>query len=162
VTDEPRAGAAAGTRLEPLTRARAEELADELLAMSADSDWDDWDRTNLLSDRPAKWDLSLLVTESGEPVAWAVVSRTPESLHLHHIVVSPARRSSGVGALLVRELIERVAPGRLTLKVHPDNVAAARFYERLGFTEGPASPSGYRSYAIDTPPPPRQTTEAHR
>ena len=143
-------GTVAGVRLEALTRPRAEELADELLEMTADSGWDDWTRENLLSERPGKWDVSLLATSGGRPVAWAVASRTSDSLHLHHIVVAPHHRSAGVGARMVGELLRLATPGRMTLKVHTDNTAAARFYERLGFREGATTPSGYRCYALET------------
>lgn len=147
---DPVTGGADGVRLERLTLARAQELADELLAMAADSSWDDWNRANLLSERPEKWDLSLVATLEGYPVAWAIASRTPDSLHLHHVVVSPMHRSAGIGALIVGDLLRRAAPGRMTLKVHPDNTAAARFYRRLNFTEGATTPSGYRCYAVES------------
>ena len=138
-----------GVHLEALTRSRAEELAEELLAMNVDSDWDDWTRDNLLFDRPGKWDVSLLATTGGRPVAWAVASWGPEGLHLHHIVVAPDHRSAGIGARMLGELSRRAAPGTLTLKVHGQNTAAARFYERLGFTPGATTPGGYRWYALE-------------
>ena len=136
--------------IEPLTRHRADELAEPLLAMSGDSTWDDWDRSNLLSERPGKWDLSLLATITGRPVGWAIASRTVGGeLHIHHIVVDPAHRSEGIGSRLVSALASTAAPGRMTLKVHPDNAAAARFYKRLGFVEQGMSTSGYRCFAKD-------------
>jgi ribosomal protein S18 acetylase RimI-like enzyme len=133
-------------RIEPLTKADAERLADELLAMTRDAEWDDWEREHLLSQRPQKWQRSLLAVRDGRPVGWAVVSATDEGAHLHHIVVAPGQRSAGVGAALMAELLARTSPGVLTLKVHPDNHAAARFYERLGFVEQAPSASGYRVY----------------
>lgn len=142
--------------IEPLTEALAEQLADELLAMTRDVGWDDWEREQLLSARPEKWQRSLLAMRGGRPVGWAVVSATDAGAHLHHIVVAPQQRSSGVGARLMAELLARSAPGVLTLKVHPDNPAAARFYERLGFTEQAPSASGYRVFsrtATDQEPP---------
>ena len=136
--------------IEPLTRHRADELAEPLLAMSADSTWDDWDRSNLLSERPGKWQLSLLATIAGRPVGWAIASRTEGGgLHLHHVVVDPEHRSEGIGSRLVSALASSAAPGRITLKVHPDNAAAARFYERLGFVDRGMSSSGYRCFARD-------------
>jgi len=136
--------------IEALTRHRADELAEPLLAMSVDSTWDDWDRSNLLSERPGKWDLSLLATIAGRPVGWAIASRTTDGgLHLHHIVVDPAHRSEGIGSRLVSALASSAAPGRITLKVHPDNAAAARFYKRLGFVEQGMSSSGYRCFTRD-------------
>jgi RimJ/RimL family protein N-acetyltransferase len=49
----------------------------------------------------------------------------------------------------VSALASSAAPGRITLKVHPDNAAAARFYRRLGFVEQGMSSSGYRWFARD-------------
>ena len=138
------AGGAVG--VEVLTRGRAEQLAEELLAMTADVSWDDWNRENLLAARPQKWELSLLATNHSGPVGWAVASRTSDSVHLHHLVVAPRHRSRGVGEILVRHLLEASRPSPVTLKVHPENEAAIRFYRRLGFQETGASPSGYRSF----------------
>jgi GNAT superfamily N-acetyltransferase len=133
--------------IEVLTEARADELADQLIAMTNDLDWDDWGREHLLSPRDEKWERSLLAVRGPRPVAWAVVSRTGQGAHLHHIVVARAERSAGVGAFLLEEVIRRTRPGVLTLKVPPKNVAAARFYVRLGFDEQPVSSSGYRVFS---------------
>ncbi len=136
--------------IEPLTEEVAERLADELLAMTRDAEWDDWEREHLLSQRPQKWQRSLLAVRDGRPVGWAVVSATDSGAHLHHIVVAPTERSAGVGRQLMAELVSRSAPGVVTLKVHPDNEDAARFYERLGFVEQPRSTSGYRVFRRTT------------
>jgi ribosomal protein S18 acetylase RimI-like enzyme len=135
--------------VEVLTEARAEQLADELLAMTADAAWDDWDRQNLLSGRPEKWALSLLALDDGRPVGWAIASRTADSVHLHHLVVAPQRRSAGIGSLLVQQLLRSSGPAPLTLKVHPGNEPAARFYRRLGFRETGAAPSGYLCFTSE-------------
>ena len=142
----PAVGAVTEVVVEPLDRRRAEELADDLLAMSSDSTWDDWTRENLLSDREGKWELSL-ASDGTVPVGWAIASRTELGVHLHHVVVASGHRSRGVGAALVRRLLDTAAPGVLTLKVHPENPRAAAFYERLGLVEGEPSPSGYRMFA---------------
>lgn len=136
--------------IEPLTQQVAEHLADELLAMTRDAEWDDWQREHLLSSRPQKWQRSLIARRKGRPVGWAVVSATEHGAHLHHIVVAADQRSSGVGGRLMTEVLARTAPGALTLKVHPDNHDAARFYERLGFIEQPRAASGYRVFRLTT------------
>lgn len=143
------------TRVERLTRERAAELSERLLAMTADSSWDTWDRENLLSSRPEKWALSLLALDGDRPVGWAVASRTTEGTHLHHIVVDPEHRSRGIGRMLIDQLLVEAEPGVLTLKVHPDNGAAARLYARLGFEEHEPTPSGYRRFSR----PARRTEE---
>jgi ribosomal protein S18 acetylase RimI-like enzyme len=137
-------------RIEPLTEDRADQLADQLIAMARDLDWDDWGRENLMSPRAEKWERSLLALRDGRPVAWAVVSRTVQGAHLHHIVVARDERSTGVGALLISEVVRRTSPGILTLKVPPNNEAAARFYVRLGFDEQTRCPNGYRVFSRNT------------
>lgn len=136
--------------IEPLTQDLADRLCDELLAMTADSTWDDWQREHLLSDRPEKWQRSLVATRGDSPVGWAVVSRTGAGVHVHHIVVAAGERSAGLGAQLMGEVIRGAPTGVVTLKVHPDNTAAARFYERLGFIEGELTSSGYRTFSRDS------------
>lgn len=138
--------AAEGVQVEPLTRDRAEELADQLVAMVGDIEWDYWSREHLLAHRNEKWERSLLATRGGEPVGWAVVSRTEGGAHLHHLAVAKEARSNGIGALLMAEALRRTWPGVLTLKVHPDNDAAARFYMRMGFREKPGTGNGYRLF----------------
>lgn len=147
---DPLTPSAGDVRIESLTHELATRLADELLAMTRDAAWDDWTREHLLSPRPEKWQRSLLAVRGTTPVGWAVVSRTDIGAHLHHIVVAPGDRSLGVGAQLVRELLRRTAPGTVTLKVHPDNEDAARFYRRLGFVEQEPAPSGYRCFQRTT------------
>lgn len=136
--------------VEQLTEPVAEQLADVLIAMTRDVEWDDWEREHLLSHRPQKWQRSLLARRDGRPVGWAVVSATDDGAHLHHVVVAPDQRRAGVGGRLMAELLARTAPGALTLKVHPSNDGAARFYERLGFVEQPRSASGYRVFRHTT------------
>ena len=136
-----------GVHVEPLTRDRAEELADQLVAMVSDVEWDYWGREHLLAHRDEKWERSLLATRGGEPVGWAVVSRTEGGAHLHHLAVAKEARSSGIGTLLMAEALRRTWPGVLTLKVHPDNGAAARFYMRMGFKEKPSTRSEYRLFS---------------
>lgn len=134
-------------RIVLLTEDRAEELAEQLLTMSHDSAWDDWGREHLMSPRDQKWERSLLATRGGRPVAWAIVSRTDQGAHVHHLVVAGDERSSGLGSAMMREVFRRTNPGVLTSKVHPDNEAAARWHLRLGFDEQPPSPSGYRVFS---------------
>jgi ribosomal protein S18 acetylase RimI-like enzyme len=137
-------GDASELRIETLTAELAAEHADALLAMTADVDWDDWTRDNLLADRAGKWERSLLaVAADGSPVGWAVISETATGLHLHHIVIAPSARGGGVGATLMAELMDSAGDGEVTLKVHPDNAGALRFYDRLGFERDGTSDTGY-------------------
>lgn len=57
--------------------------------------------------------------------------------HLGRLVVSPARRGQGIGARLVRGLVDlgtqRLGVAECSLFVVPDNAPAIGLYERLGF-----------------------------
>jgi GNAT superfamily N-acetyltransferase len=122
--------------IEPLTREHAARNAEELLRLGRDLDWDDWTAEHLLADRPGKWDLSLVAQRGREPVAYAIASRKGGDVHLHHIVVAPAFRNTGVGRVLIdrlRLLASAAGAVRITLKVYRDNPDAIRFYERERF-----------------------------
>jgi ribosomal protein S18 acetylase RimI-like enzyme len=70
-------------------------------------------------------------------VAYAISSRKADDVHLHHIVVAPGYRGSGLGAAMLERLraVARDAGARrLTLKVYRTNEGAIRFYEREGFS----------------------------
>lgn len=137
--------------VEVLTEPRARDRADALLAMTEDSAWDDWSADHLLASRPEKWERSLIAYRGDEPVGWAIVSRTERAAHLHHLVVATDVRGRRIGERLVAEALKRNSDcGALTLKVHPSNEGALRFYDRLGFTKQGTSPSGYIELARDT------------
>ncbi len=126
----------AGIAIERLTRAGAEREADALLALGRDLSWDDWTPDHLLGERPGKWELSLVARREGEPVAYAISSRKGSDVHLHHIVVAPPLRGSGLGRSMLdhlRILAAEAGAARITLKVYRDNRDAMRFYEREGF-----------------------------
>jgi GNAT superfamily N-acetyltransferase len=133
--------------IEPLTEDRARKLAVQLVALTSDSNGTDWEVVHLLTPLDEKWKRSLLATRRGCPVGYAVVSRTDHGAHLHLIVVARGERSAGVGSLLMGELLRCTRPGILTLKVHPDNESAVRFYLHLGFDEQPLSLNGYRVFS---------------
>ena len=61
--------------------------------------------------------------------------RAGETLHLIDIALTPAWRGRGVGEAILRGLTDeaRALSKPLTLKVDQDNLAAQRFYARLGF-----------------------------
>lgn len=79
----------------------------------------------------------LATTAGGEPAGYAhlAVGDTAKDPSTGELAVHPAHRSHGVGAELVRALIDR-APGQLKLWAHGELPAAVRLAERLGFTRG--------------------------
>jgi ribosomal protein S18 acetylase RimI-like enzyme len=61
--------------------------------------------------------------------------RGTDALHLVDIAVIPERRGQGIGAAILRALMDEAAAAGtpLTLQVARDNLAAQRLYHRLGF-----------------------------
>lgn len=122
-----------------LTRTYAESHANELLALGADNDWENWTVENLLAERPGKWELSQLARIGDAAAGYAICSTRAEGLHLHHFIMGPAFRNRGIGIRLL-EHVSGIALGfglsAITLKVHLKNSRAIRFYERSGFKSG--------------------------
>ncbi len=115
-----------------LTQERAARYAQALLSFSRDAEWENWTIENLMSERPSKWDLSVVVVSNGCPVGYGICSDRETSAHVHHFVVSPECRSKGVGKLLLARLAVKALDAgfeRMTLKVHTGNDRAVRFYE---------------------------------
>jgi len=79
-----------------------------------------------------------LVALNGETiVGTAAASRLNDgSAKLHQIYVLPDVQGAGVGAALLRAVIDELADvNRLELEVEPQNTAARAFYARWGFVE---------------------------
>ena len=97
---------------------------------------------------PAPWSLAMFVlelsrpggiclvaTDRGEISGYVICSRHDTVWHLMDIAVAPERRREGIGAALMRALLDRL-PGpdeALTLEVRPSNAAAIAMYEGFGF-----------------------------
>jgi ribosomal protein S18 acetylase RimI-like enzyme len=68
------------------------------------------------------------------PVGWLVVHKTAAEIHVVDIAVMPERRGSGIGTIVLEELLAESdrngIPVRLSVNV---TNPAARLYERLGF-----------------------------
>ncbi len=114
-----------------------EQQMDHLLGIDATLGTDAWTGREFRLDLPEKFRHSRwALDEAGVPVGFAVVSRKGESVHVHRLVVEPARRREKIGRTLLRAVAESArASGleRMTLKVSSANEAAIRFYEALGF-----------------------------
>jgi ribosomal protein S18 acetylase RimI-like enzyme len=86
-------------------------------------------------------DFALLARDEGQVIGHIVGRRYgPNELHpiitaeLESIYVYPAHRGRGVGGLLVRSFLERVAGvDRVTVSAYAQNTRALSFYTRLGF-----------------------------
>ena len=81
-----------------------------------------------------------LVDESGAPCGfgqhWVL---QPDAVHIGRIIVAPAARGQGLGRVLCQQLIStalaETSATVVTLRVYRDNLAAARLYSSLGFSE---------------------------
>jgi RimJ/RimL family protein N-acetyltransferase len=78
--------------------------------------------------------------EMGRPVAYGELNPMRNDRHhywLGHIVVEPGLRGRGIGQRFTRDLCEMAfddyAARRLSLVVFPENTAAIRCYESVGF-----------------------------
>jgi len=88
-------------------------------------------------------DVDPWVLDVGDPPAPAAygelwVDEEEDEVELARIVVDPQRRRSGVGRLLVMELVGVARATGLAdcfLRVAPDNVAALQLYRSAGFTD---------------------------
>ena len=68
----------------------------------------------------------------------AEIRRIPAGLFLNYIAIMPAFRDRGFGSMLLREALEQQdcsEQAKIVLDVLDHNVAARRWYERLGFRE---------------------------
>jgi ribosomal protein S18 acetylase RimI-like enzyme len=76
-----------------------------------------------------------IVTVDAAPVGRLATDRGADGLHLIDIALVPERRGQGIGAAILRALIDEAAAAgtSVTLQVACDNLAAQRLYHRLGF-----------------------------
>jgi ribosomal protein S18 acetylase RimI-like enzyme len=77
-----------------------------------------------------------VLVEEGIVRGFAIVSRKPESLHVHRIAVARESRGMGYGPRLLAHVAvccAREGVPNVTLRVSTANSGAVRFYDRLGF-----------------------------
>lgn len=90
---------------------------------------------------------------SRRAVGFCLFRTAADEAELLTIAVHPRHRGSGVGRLLVEEMLRRLYADRVEavfLEVGPDNAAALALYERLGFRKVGERPAYYRT--PDGPP----------
>ena len=74
----------------------------------------------------------------GLPVGYVLATTGPETAHVAELVVAPAHRREGRGRRLLTAALARLretGAARVELAVAPDNDAARRLYESVGFEE---------------------------
>src|SRR5690606_29191462 len=111
------------------TRAHMEAHVADYIAVSADVS--PWTAQQFLRDLPGKWDLSFALW-SDRPIGYCILSWRNGRIHINQFMVAPSARGCGCGAVMLGEAVAR---GARSLKVHPDNTGAIRFYRRHGWTE---------------------------
>lgn len=89
-----------------------------------------------------------LVAESGDAalLGFAIFQRVLDEASLLNIAVEPTQQGRGLGAALLRHLLESLAQqgvSRLLLEVRCGNLPAIRLYRRLGFVDDGRRPDYY-------------------
>lgn len=74
-----------------------------------------------------------IVLVDGAEAGWLYVARLEDEIRLVEIMLLSEHRGKGVGAALVRQVIETAGTRPVRLIVNATNVRAAQLYERLGF-----------------------------
>jgi diamine N-acetyltransferase len=93
-----------------------------------------------------------LVVRDDQPVGFLMYeARTNAEVSLHRFMIDRRHQRQGIGFLAMQHLIERFrAEGFLTiyLSFRPENDAARRFYDRLGFVEHEIEADGEVVYRL--------------
>lgn len=94
--------------------------------------------------RPSTW----IALERGDAVGYCYCQSYADTGYVRHVVVAPRARGRGVGRALLTAVAAHLRRGGQTtwrLNVRPNNTAARRLYERMGFTVA------YESVALRLP-----------
>jgi len=94
--------------------------------------WTERDYTRVVQGDMAGW----IAEENGEASAFVVARRVGDDLEILNFAVQPARRHRGVGATLLRAVLDwsgTFHAAKAFLEVRVSNLAAIRFYEHNGF-----------------------------
>lgn len=75
-----------------------------------------------------------VIERGGEPIGRLYVARWKREIRIMDIALLPARRGTGIGTQLLRELQNEARSAGKTLSIHVERFnPALRLYERLGF-----------------------------
>jgi ribosomal protein S18 acetylase RimI-like enzyme len=95
-----------------------------------------------------------LLFADGKPVGYGELwfDEEDDEIELARIIVTPAVRGRGIGQVLVHHLTEAALAtdySDIFMRVHPDNTAALRCYQRASFT--PVDPARATSWNAEQP-----------
>lgn len=77
-----------------------------------------------------------IILNDGQPVGRLFVSRLEDEIRLVDIALLPGHRDRGIGASVIRGLLDEAARGGKTVRLHVEKTnRARRLYERLGFVQ---------------------------
>jgi ribosomal protein S18 acetylase RimI-like enzyme len=96
-----------------------------------------WDKDNYSSDLPAKWSRSKLLLADETAIGIGIISEKSNACaHLHRIIIDPNMREGGLGAQLMRVMMNELSNDYtyMTLYVKSDNAQAVNLYNKMGFT----------------------------
>lgn len=139
-------------KLEPTLRAAADSDVDWLLELRLTTMADYIERsgeTLSMDDQRARvladFDSVRIVLLASDPVGMIKIVREPDVWRLVQIQFRPEHQGRGLGALLIRQLLQEATRARVpvtlsVLKVNP----AKRLYDRLGFRVTGESPGSYQ------------------
>lgn len=94
--------------------------------------------------------VTLVATERGRVVAFAIMQFGDERAHLVLLAVLPTHRRTGIGRRLIEWLTETALTAGIEsihLELRAHNESARRFYTALGFSETYVVPGYYRGRA---------------
>lgn len=104
--------------------------------------WEEWRRGENRFDGPGE--LLYGCMDQAALVAIGGLNRDPFAGHsdvgrIRRVYVRPAWRNRGIGDTLVRTLVKNARTNFVSLHLRTDNPAAARLYERIGFSRSSIS-----------------------
>jgi len=121
----------------PLTIERLQESdLDQALRIEQECFRFPWKRQFFVADLNRPESLCLAARAEGRLLGYAVVWRTEDELHLANIAVAPEVRHQGIGAELLRVIIDHgreLQAKRIYLEVRVSNLIAQQFYRKFGF-----------------------------
>jgi len=121
----------------PVTIGRLRESdLDEVMRIEQECFRFPWKRQFFLADLNRPESLCLGAGADGRLLGYAIVWRTGDELHLANIAVAPEVRHQGVGAELLRVVIDHgreLQAKRIYLEVRLGNSIAQQFYRKFGF-----------------------------